>query len=92
MTGHLQDTNYRWQMDFGRELELGFRLFGIRQRIHEEDLDRVIQALKDPSILSAIVEHGDMDRPGTLIKNLFLNPSMIHVLKPLIMSGIRSFL
>jgi hypothetical protein len=32
-----------------------------------------------------------MDRPGKLIKNLMLNPSMIHVLKPLLMSGIRSF-
>ncbi|MDO9323351.1 MAG: NAD(P)/FAD-dependent oxidoreductase [Methanoregula sp.] len=88
----LAEYERRWQADFGRELELGFRLFGIRQKMHAEDLDRIVQALKDPSILADIVEHGDMDRPGRLIKKLLLNPSMIHLLKPLLMSGFRSFL
>ena len=63
----------------------------MRQKMHEEDLDRIVQALKEPTILAAIVEHGDMDRPGKLIKNLLLNPAMIPLLKPLIISGIRSF-
>jgi hypothetical protein len=62
----------------------------MRRNLGREDLDRIIQALKEPSILAAIVEHGDMDRPGTLIKKLLLNPAMIPVLKPLILSGIRS--
>jgi digeranylgeranylglycerophospholipid reductase len=88
----LAEYERRWQADFGRELELGFRLFGMRQKMSEEDLDGIIQALKEPSILAAIIEHGDMDRPGRLIKKLMLNPAMIPLLKPLIMSGIRSFL
>ena len=88
----LSEYERRWQADFGSELELGFRLFGVRQKMHEEDLDRIVQALSEPSILAAIVEYGDMDRPGNLIKKLLLNPAMIHLLKPLIMSGIRSFL
>ncbi|MFA4848874.1 MAG: NAD(P)/FAD-dependent oxidoreductase [Methanoregula sp.] len=88
----LAEYERRWQTDFGSELELGFRLFSVRQKMHKEDLDRIIQALSEPSILAAIVEHGDMDRPGNLIKKLLLNPAMIHLLKPLIMSGIRSFL
>jgi len=88
----LAEYERRWQADFGSELELGFRLFGVRQKMLKEDLNRIVQALKEPSILAAIVEHGDMDRPGKLIKNLLLNPAMIHLLKPLIMSGIRSFL
>ncbi len=88
----LAEYERRWQADFGHELELGFRLFGIRQKIHPEDLDRIVQALKEPSLLADIVVHGDMDRPGKLIKKLLLNPSMIHLLKPLLMSGIRSFL
>jgi digeranylgeranylglycerophospholipid reductase len=88
----LAEYERRWQEDFGRELELGFRLFGIRQKMGKEELDRIVQALKEPSILAAIVEHGDMDRPGRLIKKLMFNPAMIPVLKPLILSGIRSFL
>ena len=88
----LAEYERQWQADFGRELELGFRLFGMRQKMKTEELDRIVRALKEPSILAAIVEHGDMDRPGRLIKNLLLNPAMIPVLKPLLMSGIRSFL
>lgn len=88
----LVEYERRWRSDFGGELDLGFRLFGIRQKMQGEDLDRIIQALKEPSILSAIVEYGDMDHPGRLIKKLLINPSMIHVLKPLVRSGIRSFL
>jgi digeranylgeranylglycerophospholipid reductase len=86
----LAEYELRWKADFGRELDLGFRLFGMRRNLGREDLDRIILALKEPSILAAIVEHGDMDRPGTLIKKLLLNPAMIPVLKPLILSGIRS--
>jgi flavin-dependent dehydrogenase len=81
-----------WQADFGNELELGFRLFGMRQKMSREDLDRIVQALKEPSILASIVEFGDMDRPGRLIKKLMFNPAIIPLLKPLILSGIRSFL
>ena len=88
----LAEYERRWQADFGRELELGFRLFCIRQKIHTEDLDRIIQALNDPSLLASIIEYGDMDRPGKLIRKLMFNPSMIHLLKPLLISGIRSFL
>jgi digeranylgeranylglycerophospholipid reductase len=87
----LSEYERRWQADFGSELELGFRLFGMRQKMHEDDLDRIVQALSEPSILAAIVEYGDMDRPGNLIKKLLLNPAMLPLLKPLIMSGIRSF-
>ena len=88
----LAEYERRWQADFGRELELGFRLFGMRRNINEKEMDHLVQALKEPSILSAIVEYGDMDRPGLLIKKLLLNPSMVNVLKPLIRSGLRSLL
>jgi len=80
-----------WQADFGAELEIGFRLLRIRQKLQEEELDQMVLALSEPSVLAAIIEHGDMDRPKKLIKNLMLNPAMIPLLKPLIMSGIRSF-
>lgn len=88
----LAEYERRWQADFGRELDLGFRLFALRQKMPPEELDRIVQALKEPSILAAIIELGDMDRPGKLIKNLLLNPSMLYLLRPLLMSGLRSFL
>ena len=80
----------RWQADFGRELELGFRLFGIRSKMTAAETDRFILALQDPGILRTIGEFGDMDRPGILIKKLLLMPAMVRLLGPLLKTGLLS--
>jgi len=81
----------RWKADIGRDLELGFRIFGLRQKMTHEEIDALVRALDDPQILSTIVQFGDMDRPGELVKKLMLNPGIIRHLGPLLSSGIRSF-
>ncbi|MFA6225656.1 MAG: NAD(P)/FAD-dependent oxidoreductase, partial [Methanoregula sp.] len=45
----LAEYERRWQADFGSELDLGFRLFGMRRKIQDADLDRIVQALKERS-------------------------------------------
>jgi digeranylgeranylglycerophospholipid reductase len=80
----------RWQDDFGRELELGYRLFGMRQKMSAEDIDALLKALNTPSILGTIEEYGDMDRPGALIKRLLVNPSVLRLIKPLLQAGLHS--
>ena len=80
----------RWQEDFGRELELGYRLFEMRQKMSPEDTDALIQALNTPSIVRTIEEYGDMDRPGILIKKLLVNPSILRLVGPLIQAGLHS--
>jgi len=87
----LADYERRWKADIGRELELGFRIFGLRQKMTHEETDALVRALNDPAILSTIVQHGDMDRPGELVKKLMLKPAIIRCLGPLLSSGIRSF-
>lgn len=79
-----------WQDDFGRELELGYRLFGMRQKMSAEDIDTLIRALNNPSILSTIEEHGDMDRPGALVKRLLVNPSILRLAGPLMQAGLHT--
>jgi flavin-dependent dehydrogenase len=86
----LADYERRWKADFGRELEIGFRFFEMRQRLSVPDIDRILQALNDPEILSAIVQYGDMDRPGVLVKKLMRNPAMLSCMGPLIRAGLRS--
>ena len=81
----------RWKADIGRDLELGFRIFGLRQKMTYQEIDALVRALDDPQILSTIVQFGDMDRPGELVKKLMLNPGIIRHLGPLLLSGIRSF-
>jgi flavin-dependent dehydrogenase len=80
----------RWQEDFGRELEIGYRLFEMRQKMSAEDIDALIQALNTPSILRTIEESGDMDRPGALIKKLLVNPAILRLVRPLVQAGLHS--
>jgi flavin-dependent dehydrogenase len=86
----LADYERRWKADFGRELEIGFRFFEMRQRLSVQDIDRILQALNDPEIISAIVRYGDMDRPGVLVRKLMRNPAMLSCMGPLIRAGLRS--
>ena len=80
----------KWQADFGNELKLGFRLFGMRQRMSGEDIDALIGALSDPAVIRIMEEYFDMDRPGTVVGKLLLNPAVIRLLRPLLLSGLRS--
>jgi hypothetical protein len=55
-------------------------------------MDTLIRALDDPDILRTIVEYGDMDRPGILVKKLLAKPAILRCAAPLIRSGILSLL
>jgi digeranylgeranylglycerophospholipid reductase len=82
----------RWKADFGKELEIGFRLFGIRQTLTGEEIDRLIRTLHDPALKADILEYGDMDRPGVLLGKIMKNPKIYPVLGILLRSGVRHFI
>jgi len=86
----LAEYERRWQADIGRELSLGFRLFLARQKMAEKDIDGLIRALNDPEIRSLIVQHGDMDRPGTLVRMLLKKPALLKWTTPLASAALRS--
>lgn len=87
----LADYERRWKADLGRELDLGFRLFTMRRNLSSEVIDSLIRALNDPEILATIVKFGDMDRPGTLVRQLLKKPAFFKLMGPLLKSGILSF-
>ena len=68
-----------WKADFGRELSLGLRLFEMRGKMTEDDINLAIQKLSQPDILRIIVEEGDMDRPGRLIRRLMRRPDLLSL-------------
>ena len=82
----------RWKADIGKELELGFRLLGIRQKLTGEEIDRLIRVLNEPSVKADILEYGDMDRPGVLLGRIMKNPKIYPVLGILIRTGVRHFI
>ncbi len=79
-----------WRDDFGREQDLGYRLFELRQKISAADTDALIQALNTPKILRMIEEYGDMDRPGILLKKMLMNPAIFRLVKPLLRTGFHT--
>jgi len=78
-----------WKEDFGKELQLGFRLFQMRQKITRVEMDRFIRVMNDPRIINDIISIGDMDRPGRLVRRLLTNPKMYHLIDILIKTGVR---
>jgi len=86
----LADYERRWQEDFGRELDIGFRLFSMRQHMTVQDTDDLIRALNDPTIIRTIEEYGDMDRPSAVVKKLLLRPGLLRLVGPLLRTGARS--
>ncbi|MDD1699865.1 MAG: NAD(P)/FAD-dependent oxidoreductase [Methanoregula sp.] len=86
----LAEYEQRWQADIGRELDLGFRLFRLRQKISAYDMDALIRGLNDPDIIRTIVDYGDMDRPGKLVKKLLGKHAMLRCAGPLIRTGLQS--
>ncbi len=69
-----------WKEDFGGELDLGMRLFRMRRQMGPQDIARLLAVLGEPDILEAIVESGDMDRPGKLARRLLTNPRIYILL------------
>lgn len=90
--GSLWDYERRWKEDFGRELNIGMRALRMRQKMAPEEIDRLCRALNDPEIIQTIVEHGDMDRPDTLLRKLALKPRLARAMGILFASGVRRIL
>ncbi|MDN7012725.1 NAD(P)/FAD-dependent oxidoreductase [Methanoculleus sp. FWC-SCC3] len=90
--GSLRDYERRWKDDFGKELDIGMKALRMRQKMTPEDIDRLCRALDNPDLIRTIVEHGDMDRPGTLLRKLALKPALARAMGILFASGVRRIL
>lgn len=88
----LKDYERRWMDDFGKELDIGMKALRMRQKMTPVDVDRFCRALNNPDLIETIVQHGDMDRPGTLIRKLALKPALIRAMGILFASGVRQIL
>lgn len=79
----------RWREDLGRELQLGLHLLGLRQKMKPEEIDRVIAVLREPEMVSKILEHGDMDRPSRLVHSLLVSPGLPELAGIMVRSELR---
>jgi len=79
-----------WKNDLGVVLEAGYRFFQLRRQLSPDDISRLVRTLNDPAIIDTIVQYGDMDRPGPLVRNLMLQPRVLAALGSLLRPGFLS--
>ncbi len=69
-----------WNRGYGKELKRSMMLRGIVEEIEDEEIDLVLQKLRDSSVLEFINEKGDIDRPFTLAAGVFArDPSLARM-------------
>ena len=69
----LQEYDRIWRANLGRELEIGMRANRMLNRMSAKECDELVNYLAGrPGLIKTIEEHGDIDRPSSLmIKMLF---------------------
>lgn len=78
-----------WKEDIGKELERGLLMFRVRQALGPVETDRLVTALSDPELLAIIREHGDMDRPARVVRELLKKPALYRQSDIMFRCGIR---
>lgn len=85
--GNTLPYEQRCNRDFGRELEIGLHFLKFRRSLNPDDLDKILEILKNPELSALITQYGDMDKPSLLIKQLLHRPEIFR-LCPLGIKGI----
>jgi geranylgeranyl reductase family protein len=67
----LMEYDRLWRAALGRELEIGMRANRMLGKMSDAELDELVGYLaKKPSLIEAIEEHGDIDRPSLLMARM----------------------
>lgn len=81
-----------WNKDIGKELRFGMKMYNLRKKISDEQIDRLCRDLGSDEIRRDIVEYGDMDKPYRIIRKLMLNPIILKDLGSIAGSEIKSLI
>jgi len=79
-----------WRSEVGRELFTGLRIRDGLDKLSDDDLDYVIEALDDEQMLDVISRYGDMDHPSIVLRKLLFStkaPRLLKLIKPMIKLG-----
>jgi len=66
----LREYERRWQDKIGKELRLGLSAHRTLCGFSDAEMEAGLAVVKQPSILQAIIEHGDIDYPSLLVSAL----------------------
>ncbi len=70
----LQEYDRIWRAKLGRELEIGMRANRMLNRMSGKECDELVNYLAGkPALIKTIEEHGDIDRPSSLMMKMLLH-------------------
>ena len=81
-----------WNKDIGKELRFGMKMYNLRKKISDGQIDMLCRDLGSEEIRKEIVQYGDMDKPYRIIRKLMLNPTVLKDLGSIAGSEIKSHL
>ena len=81
-----------WNKDIGKELRFGMKMYNLRKKISDGQIDMLCRDLGSDEIRKDIVQYGDMDKPYRIIRKLMLNPTVLKDLGSIAGSEIKSHL
>src|SRR5660397_31174 len=87
----LKEYDRQWRSEVGRELVTGLRIRDGLNKLSDDELDYVIEALDDEKILDIISRYGDMDHPSIVLRKLLFRTKaqrLLKLIKPMIKLGI----
>ncbi len=83
--GSLAEYDDLWQADIGKEISKGLWLRRIFKKFKDDDLNKLIKALKNEKVKNILEEKGDIDYPSTLTKPVLkASPKLLKFAGPLI--------
>jgi len=85
----LAEYEKRWRVDFGKELDFGFKALSFRRTLTAEEIDSAIDALDTPETRELITAAGDMDRVSPLFLKLMRKPEILSIFGAL---GLKSLI
>ena len=79
--GALAEYDHRWRAELGEEFRRALYLRRVFTRLSDEELDRVVHALKGAHLSATIVAFGDIDFPTHVVRELLKeSPGLVRLL------------
>ncbi len=73
---YLQEYERRWREELEEEIAFGLAARRLVEELSEEEVVRVVQALRGTRIAAFLAEEGDIDRPASLLREMLRRPSL----------------
>ncbi|EHP84820.1 geranylgeranyl reductase family protein [Methanotorris formicicus] len=70
---YLKNYEKLWKREIGREIDIGLKIRKIFLKMNNNQIEKILNFIKNSGLIEYINEHGDMDKPSYVVKHVFEN-------------------